>query len=101
MKAMAWNEQESQPKESNPIEGALGKFMAIVISVVALAVSQTRPPLWLILVLLGIVIVSALMMLRSPFSAFFQWLRDVMLRRRMKHVYLARLVRLSAVVERL
>lgn len=94
---MAWNDES---KIQNPIEGALGKFIAIAISIVSLIVSQTKLPLWVVVVLAAIVLMSAIMMLRSPFSLFWDRFRTKRLRRRMKALYLPQLERLSSIIER-
>ena len=98
---MAWNEQEPQAQSRNPIEGSLGKFIAIIISVVALVLSQAHPPMWVILVLGAVVVVSAVMMMRSPFTVCIRWIRNTLLRRHVKAVHMKRLNRLSTMIERL
>jgi len=98
---MARNEQDPQAQPRNPIEGSLGKFIAIIISVVALAISQTHPPMWVILVLGAVVVVSAVMVVRSPFTACIRWIGNALLRRRVKAAYTTRLISHSLMIERL
>ena len=98
---MAWNEQEPQAQPRNPIEGSLGKFIAIIISVVALVLGQANPPRWVILVLGAVIVVSAVMMVRSPFTVCIRWIKDALLRRHVKAAHMARLIRLSTMIERL
>lgn len=98
---MAWNDRESETQLTNPLEGSLGKFIPIIVSVVALAVSQSHPPVWFTLVLAAVIVVSAVMMVRSPFTATINWIRERLRRRRAKAMYMTRLVRLSAMLARL
>src|SRR5436305_465763 len=98
---MEWQAQPTKAEPRNPIEGALGKYMALIVGVVGLVAGQSHLDAWVVIVLWSILAVGALMILWSPFAAFTKWVKNAIHRRRLRSNYLGGLKRLSSALERI